>query len=172
MIIKVNCQCLINSHSSAHPWLLQPIPLFLARFFTSKEFWEHFIFTCLCQVCLRCSAQVGKNTPSLLKLVPEYSVKKMKDRTSLVVQWLRIRLPIQGTQVRSLVQEDPTCRGATNLCVTTTKPVLQSPRATTTEAHVPRARALQQREATAMRSPRTTTKSSPCSPQLEKAHAQ
>ena len=33
--------------------------------------------------------------------------------TSLVVQWLRIRLPVQGTRVRSLVREDPTCRGAT-----------------------------------------------------------
>ncbi|XP_059856119.1 telomeric repeat-binding factor 2-interacting protein 1 isoform X2 [Delphinus delphis] len=33
--------------------------------------------------------------------------------TSLVVRWLRICLPMQGTQVRSLVQEDPTCRGAT-----------------------------------------------------------
>ena len=33
--------------------------------------------------------------------------------TSLVVQWLRIRLPMQGTRVRALVQEDPTCRGAT-----------------------------------------------------------
>ena len=32
---------------------------------------------------------------------------------SLVAQWLRIRLPMQGTQVRSLVQEDPTCRSAT-----------------------------------------------------------
>ena len=32
---------------------------------------------------------------------------------SLVAQWLRIRLPLQGTQVRALVQEDPTCRGAT-----------------------------------------------------------
>ena len=32
---------------------------------------------------------------------------------SLVVQWLRIRLPVQGTQVRALVREDPTCRGAT-----------------------------------------------------------
>ncbi|KAJ8782787.1 hypothetical protein J1605_009869 [Eschrichtius robustus] len=31
----------------------------------------------------------------------------------LVAQWSRIRLPMQGTQVRSLVQEDPTCRGAT-----------------------------------------------------------
>ena len=33
--------------------------------------------------------------------------------TSLVVQWLRIRLPVQGTRVRALVQEDPTCRRAT-----------------------------------------------------------
>ena len=33
--------------------------------------------------------------------------------TSLVAQWLRIRLPMQGTQVWALVQEDPTCHGAT-----------------------------------------------------------
>ena len=33
--------------------------------------------------------------------------------SSLVVQWLRIRLPVQGTRVRALVREDPTCRGAT-----------------------------------------------------------
>ena len=32
---------------------------------------------------------------------------------SLMVQWLRICLPMQGTQVRALVWEDPTCRGAT-----------------------------------------------------------
>ena len=32
---------------------------------------------------------------------------------SLVVQWLRFRLPTQGTRVQSLVQEDPTCHGAT-----------------------------------------------------------
>ena len=34
-------------------------------------------------------------------------------RASLVAQWLRIRLPLQGTQVRALVWEDPTCHGAT-----------------------------------------------------------
>ena len=33
--------------------------------------------------------------------------------TSLVVQWLRIHLPRQGTQDQSLVQEDLTCCGAT-----------------------------------------------------------
>ena len=32
---------------------------------------------------------------------------------SLVAQWLRIRLPMQGTRVRTLVREDPTCCGAT-----------------------------------------------------------
>ena len=32
--------------------------------------------------------------------------------TSLVVQWLSICLPMQGTQVPSLVREDSTCRGA------------------------------------------------------------
>ena len=35
------------------------------------------------------------------------------NRASLVVQWLRICLSMQGTRVRALVWEDPTCRGAT-----------------------------------------------------------
>ena len=33
-------------------------------------------------------------------------------RASLVVQWLRIHLPMQGTWVRALVREDATCGGA------------------------------------------------------------
>ena len=33
--------------------------------------------------------------------------------TCQVVQWIRIHLSMQGIQVRSLVQEDPTCCGAT-----------------------------------------------------------
>ena len=37
----------------------------------------------------------------------------MYQGTPLVAQWLRIRLPMQGTRVQSLVREDPTCRGAT-----------------------------------------------------------
>ena len=31
---------------------------------------------------------------------------------SLVAQWLRNHLPMQGTRVQALVREDPTCRGA------------------------------------------------------------
>ena len=41
------------------------------------------------------------------------STKKGRFGTSLVAQWLRIRLPMQRTWVRGLVWEDPTCRGAT-----------------------------------------------------------
>ena len=49
---------------------------------------------------------------------PEYPatdnwIKKMWYGTSLVAQWLRIRLPMQGTLVRALVRDDPTCHGAT-----------------------------------------------------------
>ena len=36
------------------------------------------------------------------------SIYKKCPGTSLVAQWLRIRLPMQGTWVPSLVQEDPT----------------------------------------------------------------
>ena len=32
---------------------------------------------------------------------------------SLVALWLGVCLPMQGTRVRALVWEDPTCRGAT-----------------------------------------------------------
>ena len=33
---------------------------------------------------------------------------KINWRTSLVTQWLRIRLPMQGTRVPALIREDPT----------------------------------------------------------------
>ena len=55
-----------------------------------------------------------------MKIFSLWEGKKVKNKclkmaigTSLVAQWLRIRLPMQGTQVRALVQEDPTCHGAT-----------------------------------------------------------
>ena len=37
--------------------------------------------------------------------------------TSLVVQWSKLCLPMQGPWVRSLVWEDSTCRGVTKPCV-------------------------------------------------------
>ena len=71
--------------------------------------------------------------------------------TSLVAQWLRIRLPMQGTRVRALVREDPTCRGATkpmrhNYWACTLEPMSHSYWARVPQLlkPVPRARALQQ----------------------------
>ena len=57
------------------------------------------------------------------------------------------------------------------LCSRAREPQLLSPRTTTTEARAPRAHA-PQREATAMTSPCTATKSSPRSLQLEKTCTQ
>ena len=73
-------------------------------------------------------------------------------RASLVAQWLRIHLPMQGKRVRALVQEDTTCHGATkpvrrNYWACALEPMSHnywSPCTTTTEAHAPRAHAPQQ----------------------------
>ena len=42
-----------------------------------------------------------------------FSDLKRKEGASLVARWLGVCLPMQGTRVRALVWEDPTCRGAT-----------------------------------------------------------
>ena len=50
-----------------------------------------------------------------LEIHLQLSSKLKHPRTSLVVQWLRICLPMQGTWVWSLVREGPICHGATRL---------------------------------------------------------
>ena len=56
---------------------------------------------------------VETHTKKQDQLCLQNSVSKSRIRASLVVQWPRICLPMQGTQVQSLVQEDPTCCRAT-----------------------------------------------------------
>ena len=51
----------------------------------------------------------AKNTSMTITIL----LVKVAEGASLVTQWLRIRLPMQGTRVQALVREDPTCRGAT-----------------------------------------------------------
>ena len=51
-----------------------------------------------------------KQTENLAVIELEF---KTPSRASLVVQWLRIHLPMQGTRVQALVWEDSTCHGAT-----------------------------------------------------------
>ena len=50
---------------------------------------------------------------SLPKRNEKVSFLKQIVGTSLVAQWLRVHLPVQGTRFRALVWEDPTCRRAT-----------------------------------------------------------
>ena len=65
---------------------------------------------------------IPKNGESFLKIFrpkPNFYFSKENQplksnlfRASLVAQWLRVCLLMQGTRVRALVWEDPTCRGA------------------------------------------------------------
>ena len=48
-------------------------------------------------------------------------------RTSLVVQWVRICLPVQDTQVQSLDWEYPRALEQLSLCSTTTEPAYLEP---------------------------------------------
>ena len=106
--------------------------------------------------------------------LPRNLLSKRTLWASLVAQWLRIRLPMQGTRVQALLWEDPTCRGAT-------KPVSHNYWVCTPEpmSHIYWARVPQLLKPMLLepvlrneRSLCTITKSSPRSPQLEKACAQ
>ena len=67
-------------------------------------------------------------SPLLLNITLEQPAKKKKKMkkmtTALVVQWLRIHPPTQGTPIQSLVQKDPTSCGTTKTVCQTTKPTL------------------------------------------------
>ena len=65
-----------------------------------------------------CYSAMTRNEPRWLHATTWMNLKciltqKVIHGSSLVAQWLRIRLPMQGTWVRALVWEDPTCPGAT-----------------------------------------------------------
>ena len=86
--------------------------------------------------------------------------KRREHRTLLVVQWLRSHLPMQGTWIGSLVQEDPTCHRATN------------PTCHNCWAHVPRSPCSAMRSHHDEKPHAPRLESSPCSLLLEKAHEQ
>ena len=62
-------------------------------------------------ILINFTKQLKQSTLLRLKCFSDLSLEECW--ASLVRQWLRICLPMQGTRVRALVQEDPTCRGAT-----------------------------------------------------------
>ena len=51
----------------------------------------------------------------------------------MVVQWLKILLPMQGTQVQSLVWEDRHAAEQLSSCATTTEPVCHNTEARVTQ---------------------------------------
>ena len=64
------------------------------------------------------SAIVAQKQPSMHANEHGYTPTKLYFQkqmvgASLVAQWLRTCLPMQGTRVQALVWGDPTCRGAT-----------------------------------------------------------
>ena len=59
-----------------------------------------------------CGGRKSLHLPLNFAMNLKLLLKNKVFRTSLVVQWLRIHLPMQGTRFRALVWEDPTCRGA------------------------------------------------------------
>ena len=102
----------------------------------------------------------------------KHSVKKKKKslRASLVAQWWRIHLPMQEMWVWSLVQEDPTCHGATKPVHRYYWPCALEPGSCnywSPSALEPRSTT---REATTTRRLYIAIKSSPSLMQLKKAH--
>ena len=106
-------------------------------------------------------------------------LRRAAARTSLAVQWTRIRPPVQGEQAQSPVEEDPTCRRATGpmrpnyrawalqLGATATEPACCNHQNLCTLAPV-----LCNKRSHCDEQLFTARKSSPCSSQLEEAQAE
>ena len=73
----------------------------------------------------------------------DFEKSRNQTRAPLVVQWLRIHLPVPGTQIRSLVWQDPTCSERRASVPWRLSPHA-SPPAVTTRAQSPRACAQRQ----------------------------
>ena len=106
--------------------------------------------------------------------------KKGYFETCLVVQWIRIHLPMQGIWIDNWSGKLPQTTEQLSLCATNTEPAPQNPRAATTEtillktteAHAPRACGLQQEKPPQQGAQAQQLDSSLCFPQLEKSCVQ
>ena len=82
------------------PWKVRALNLMVLNM---ERFYNKRNFTSL-------QRNLAFSSQTFLLFIKDWNIPK---GTSLVAQWLRIRLPIPGTRVRALVWEDPTCRRAT-----------------------------------------------------------
>ena len=120
---KKSQRILSNIYRRANTYPSQMIPKELQR---KKCFRNYFMKTALSlnKTGQRCHKKAHNWPISLINICAKIlkkknwqievnSTLKVSDRASLVAQRLRICLPMQGTRVRALVWEDPTCCGAT-----------------------------------------------------------
>ena len=83
---------------------VNPLPLFITCLGSLRFSYRFVDIVYLCLIQTGCPEEArGMHKPGNLR----------RAWASLVVQRLRIHLAMQGTRVRALVREDPTCRGAT-----------------------------------------------------------
>ena len=66
----------------------------------------------------------SEESPQAATLTPNAAFKNPSPGASLMAQWLRIHLPMQGTRVQSLVWENPHAAEQLSPCTTTTEPAL------------------------------------------------
>ena len=87
----------------------------------------HEVYKAICknaQLPIRCPGEKGKGQQ---KHGGEKWIKEEILGASLVAQWLRVCLPMQGTRVRALVREDPHAAEQLGPCATTTEPACLEP---------------------------------------------
>ena len=98
------------SSSSYSLWHSLPSP----KLWSWKKFKDLFMFQCS-QTCLNLYTITWKRDLfyTLKSAIEFIHDQNWLNRASLVARWLRVCLPMQGTRVRALVWEDPTCHGAT-----------------------------------------------------------
>ena len=68
------------------------------------------------EVMFECEEGIGVQKIKTKNFPKSKLLRNTKASNFLVVRWLRICLPMPGTWVRSLIQEDPTCREQLSLC--------------------------------------------------------
>ena len=113
-VVKVHPTC---SSAPSNHWLASwTFFLRMASWLTASSCSCVMASSCFCLVKKKSKPQAVSDISTKSQPLGTYDKFKLNilpQRASLVVQWLRICLPMQGTRVRALVWEDPTCRGAT-----------------------------------------------------------
>ena len=105
---------------ASHPFHTPILPVFLSYYIFLRrtlDLLSYYIFINFFYIThIHIHLNISSMRTSILFCHCLFYITNLKNTVwgaSLVAQWLRICLPMQGTRVQALVWEDPTCRGAT-----------------------------------------------------------